>query len=332
MIETTQHIAVSLLALFLSLVLYIFYPALLAAATAARPSTVELIKHSTTLSRRPHARLSIIIPAYNEQARLTYMLETAYQYLSQGGRCKALSAMAARDDRRQPTMVEWILVDDGSTDATVEVYRDFVKRAAALDMRWKLVQLSSNAGKGAAVAAGMIEATADRSASPHYCLMVDADGATAFGSGLEALTAELPAPVVWGSRAHLQDSVSDRRHWLRHGLMLGFHLCVRILTGADEIKDTQCGFKLFEASVAARMFRRLHLRRWAFDTELVVIARRLGYPIREVAVDWKEVDGSKLHTSALGLAHAAVTMLRDMVCVRLCYATGLWTTANKKKD
>lgn len=73
----------------------------------------------------------------------------------------------------------------------------------------------------------------------------------------------------------------------------------------------------------------LHLRCWAFDTELLFLATHLNYTLHEVVVPWQEVEGSKLHTSALNLALVSPGMFRDMVCVRLCYTLGLWKIQRK---
>jgi dolichyl-phosphate beta-glucosyltransferase len=194
-----------------------------------------------------------------------------------------------------------------------------------------------NRGKGAAVRAGMLSATGDA------VLMVDADGATEFGTGLQAVLAAAyhsppttgdntaVADVVFGSRSSHQNQQSVERSTLRRLLQWVFHICVVLCVGGrgTTIRDTQCGFKLFRRDAALRIFRPLHLRRWAFDTELLYLAVRLRYKVQEVPVQWHEVDGSKLHTGGMfGLFHLAVVsvgMLRDMVCVRLCYTLGLWT-------
>jgi dolichyl-phosphate beta-glucosyltransferase len=153
-----------------------------------------------------------------------------------------------------------------------------------------------------------------------------------------------------GSRAHLQDSnavttngdqalsgdsvprsSSGGRSLLRGLLMHVFHVCVVVLIGAHNVKDTQCGFKLFPRTAATRLFRHLHLQRWAFDTELLFLATRWQYELLEVDVAWHDVEGSKLHTSALNLALVSICMLRDMACVRLCYTLGLWKIRRKQE-
>merc|ERR1712151_499418 len=101
----------------------------------------------------------------------------------------------------------------------------------------------------------------------------------------------------------------------------GLNLLVRLfITGSHEpIHDTQCGFKLFTAAAAEKLFPSLHIKRWAFDLELVVLARMQGLSIAEIAVSWQEVPGSKL-----SLISATLSMLRDMLRIRLSYLFGVW--------
>ena len=133
---------------------------------------------------------------------------------------------------------------------------------------------------------------------------------------------------VYGSRAHLQQQESQKeknvqRSLIRIILMHGFHFFVRTLC-SSHIQDTQCGFKLFTQPAAQVLFQNLHLHRWAFDIELVVMSELLGLPVEEVGVQWQEIEGSKLATSKMALIRASVDMLRDMICVRLCYSLGIW--------
>lgn len=107
--------------------------------------------------------------------------------------------------------------------------------------------------------------------------------------------------------------------------MRAFHLFVSILVSSS-IRDTQCGFKLFTKDAAKAVFGQLHLRRWAFDTEVVLLCDKQKIHLMEVPVPWQEIDGSKLNTSKLALAIVCLTMLRDMVCVRICYALSIWST------
>lgn len=284
----------------IGLVFYLFYPALVArnSGRLQEQKTAPITIHKPSKQQRP--LLTLVIPAYNEEDRLPKMLEQAYGYLSSkasnaDAAPTALQSLAARCDgssSKDKHCVEWIVVSDGSTDRTSDVYRSFIEQHHSNDgmMIWKLIAFPSNQGKGAAVRAGMLASTAE------YCLMVDADGATAFGPGLEALASH-NASIIWGSRA---PETADRSivRWI---LTTVFHWCVVIFVGTGEIRDTQCGFKLLTHAAAQELFGSLHLQRWAFDTELLFLASQLEHSMVEVIVPWKEVEGSKLHTSALNL-------------------------------
>ena len=100
--------------------------------------------------------------------------------------------------------------------------------------------------------------------------------------------------------------------------MYGFHACVRIF-GCRGVKDTQCGFKAMTRSTARILFSNMHIERWAFDVELIRIAEMTGVPIGEVAVEWTEIDGSKLDP-----ATASLQMLKDLVMIWARYLTGAW--------
>ena len=312
---------------------WIFYPAWLAASHESLAwEEVQLCRDDHTAELPESTLLSLVIPAYNEQDRISIMLEDAHDYLqSPKGKdlmeklqkCASLAGYSKGDG------IEWVVVDDGSKDRTCQVVKSSFDSLKSRDS-WRLVSLKQNSGKGAAVKTGMTLAEG------HFRLMVDADGATDFGPGLEDLTESMMTSLkqtntktnkrllaAMGSRAHLQEDAATKRSLVRTILMLGFHFFVSLLVSAN-VKDTQCGFKLFTKDAAVSIFETLHLRRWAFDTEIILLCNRLGIAIEEVPVPWHEVDGSKLDTSKLALAIVSLTMLRDMVCVRACYTLGIW--------
>lgn len=304
---------------------YLFYPAIVAVNSRdVRKTHVQVLRSTSSTPV-----LSLIIPAYNEEDRLTVMLDEAYKYLSQP-KCRALVELAAHSssDGKERAVVEWIVVNDGSKDLTSQVYEDYVKKLPnTSNMAWKLIILPQNSGKGAAVQAGMLASTGE------FGLMADADGATEFRPGLEALTSRVvrqegKLPVLLGSRAHLQGGVG--RSHVRKFLALVFNTLVRFAIGTAEIRDTQCGFKLFPSECAHHLFENVRLRRWGFDIELLFLATQEQYRLEEVVVPWHEVEGSKLNTSALNLALVAIGMFRDMICVRLCYTLGIWRISPKQ--
>ncbi|KAK9813146.1 hypothetical protein WJX72_009856 [[Myrmecia] bisecta] len=253
--------------------------------------------------------LSIVIPAYNEAARLPATLDETLVYLQR------------RRDRQGPHFTyEVIIVDDGSTDDTVRVAFDYVRKYGFDAVR--VLRLPSNRGKGYAVKVGMMIARGE------LLLFMDADGATRV-SDVERLEQDMhklltgtpDAPVAKtklgaaglamsvGSRAHMEQQAIAKRTWARNFLMHGFHFLVMFVAGGA-VRDTQCGFKLFTRRAARTLFTNQRLQRWCFDVELIYLAKRLGIPIAETAVNWTEIPGSKIKiTSMIHMAWELVAIL-----------------------
>ncbi|KAL7847465.1 hypothetical protein AOLI_G00221830 [Acnodon oligacanthus] len=261
----------------------------------------------------PHSReLSVVVPSYNEESRLPVMMEEAMEYLEK------------RQKKNPSFTYEVIIVDDGSKDGTTEVGLGYTRKYGADKVR--VLTLKKNRGKGGAVRMGTL------SSRGRLILMADADGATKFGdiekveAGLENLS---PKPenmaISCGSRAHLEKESVAQRSLFRTFLMYGFHFLVWFFC-VKGIKDTQCGFKLFTREAALRTFSSLHVERWAFDVELLYVAQCLKIPIAEVAVNWTEIEGSKLVPFWSWLQ-----MGRDLVFIRLRYITGAWRLESPRK-
>uniref|UniRef100_A0A0V0J825 dolichyl-phosphate beta-glucosyltransferase n=1 Tax=Schistocephalus solidus TaxID=70667 RepID=A0A0V0J825_SCHSO len=214
---------------------------------------------------------------------------------------------------------EIIIVDDGSTDDTYKVALNYTEQYTSDSVR--VLKLVRNRGKGAAVRIGML------SARGKFLLFADADGATRF-SDVEKLEERLAAltaskwngsmAVICGSRAHLEAEATAKRHPLRNLLMHIFHFAVWLLC-VQGIRDTQCGFKLFSRPAARLLFRNQHVERWAFDVDILYLARRLGVEVCEVPVNWHEVTGSKIVP-----IFSWLQMAKDLVLIRLRYALGAW--------
>lgn len=324
----------ALLSLGILVVAYIFYP-------AYKSEGGDLCCDEETLSGNSHNNngnvFSLIIPAYNEEDRLPIMLDATCKYLNENRKEVATlheKALGGGKNGTSPDEIqfEFIIVDDGSKDNTGVVVRRYSQKVKNGDV-FKLLTMHQNCGKGGAVRTGMLHS------SGQLCLMVDADAATDISDGLgkvlrgiEALASssegDWSPAAVFGSRAHLEEDSCASRSMARIILMHAFHFFVKILC-SPRIKDTQCGFKLFTRSAAILLFTNLHLRRWAFDTELIVIAEKLDVAISEVGVKWHEVDGSKLDVDKMTLALVSLGMLRDMICVRLCYLLGIWNLRRK---
>jgi len=212
-------------------------------------------------------RWSVVIPAYNEALRLPPYLAKVVAYF---------------DGRGEP--YEVVVVDDGSGDETAAL----VLEAQAAHPAVTLHRLGVNRGKGFAVRAGM------RAGRGLLRLMTDADGATPIGEvrRLEAAI-QAGADIAIGSRA-LRDSTVSRQVRL-HRQLSGelFNFLVRRL-GVPGIKDTQCGFKLFRGATADTLFGELRTDGFGFDVELLLLARRRGYTVAEVAINWADQAGSKV--------------------------------------
>ncbi|XP_059616914.1 dolichyl-phosphate beta-glucosyltransferase [Phlebotomus argentipes] len=257
--------------------------------------------------------LSVIVPAYNEEERLGKMLDEALLYLRER-------------QREQPSFrFEIIVVSDGSRDKTVDVAQSYSKEHGTDCMR--VLALVQNRGKGGAVRLGVL------SARGKYILFADADGATHFPDygKLEASLQNLvrsgeESAVVIGSRAHLEQESIAQRSAFRTFLMYGFHTLVWVF-GVRGIKDTQCGFKLFTRQAASTLFRLMHVERWAFDVEILFLAQSLGMKIEEVAVNWTEIEGSKVTP-----VFSWLQMAKDLLLIWFRYATNIWRKTPQPKD
>lgn len=261
--------------------------------------------------REPSVALSVVIPAYNEEYRLPQMLDETLTYL------KARAAASA------DFTYEVVVVDDGSRDGTYAAAVGSRHNDIGPTGELRVMQLAKNRGKGFAVRAGMLAARG------RLLLMADADGATSIRD-LERLEQALKQPngpcggppqVAFGSRHHLKQEAVEKRPWYRNILMLGFHFVVWFLVGGH-IQDTQCGFKLFRADAGKKIFGSLHLSRWAFDVEILILANMLRLGVTEVPVSFVDMPGSKLN-----LLTGALTMLRDIALVRILFALGVWRPA-----
>eukprot|EP00762_Andalucia_godoyi_P003954 ANDGO_05667.mRNA.1 Dolichyl-phosphate beta-glucosyltransferase len=261
-----------------------------------------------TLSSKAEVDISLVIPAYNEQDRIPIMLNQTISFLRNDSRARNFF----------PTF-EILVVNDGSRDNTVNRVCQFAAVHNVPELR--VLSLLENRGKGHAVKQGVL------SSRGKYVLMVDADGATEI-EDLVTLYSLMQSKlnsngVVLGSRAHLMDEAISKRSPLRNLLMHSFHFLVSSLCVRD-IRDTQCGFKLFPRSIAIQLFEGVHIDRWGFDVELFYRAQRLGIKTLEVPVHWTEIDGSKLN-----VATASIMMLRDVICIPLLYRLGIWKLSDK---
>jgi dolichyl-phosphate beta-glucosyltransferase len=238
----------------------------------------------------PSPWLSVIVPAYNEERRLPATLEKLRAYLS-----------------RQPFSHDVWVVDNGSTDRTADLVRSFAQRYPAL----RLVQ-SSVRGKGVAVRTGML------AAQGQYRFLCDAD----LSMPVEEFELFYPprligADVAIGSR----EAEGSRRFGepgYRHLTGRVFSLAVKLLVMRG-FEDTQCGFKCFRAAAAEDLFSRQRFDGWSFDVEVLYLARRRGFSIREIPVSWHYQPDSRIR-----LMGDSLRMFTDLIRIRWFDLRGLY--------
>ncbi len=227
--------------------------------------------------------LSIIIPAYREAERIPGTLLDMDRRLESAG-----------------YSYEIVVVNDGSPDATADVVRNLTKLVRNL----KLIDLKENMGKGGAVRQGMLLSAG------MIRLFADADNSTS----IDQFAAMMPLfkdgfDVVIGSRAVPGAKLEPPEPFIRRliGWMLNLAIQALLLPG---IHDTQCGFKAFTQDAAERIFRESRLSGWGFDFEILSLAKKMGYRIKEVPVRWVDAAGS--HMTLQG----GLQFVRDILIIR----------------
>jgi dolichyl-phosphate beta-glucosyltransferase len=241
-------------------------------------------------SEQPH--LSIVIPMYNETQRIGETIPPLLAYFAD-----------------QTFTYEFVVVDDGSTDNTSELARDLFSGAP----RVRVLAKKPNRGKGSAVKAGML------AAEGKYVLFMDADLSTP-PSELEKFWewVEQGYDVVIGSRKMSGANITRHQPVWRENLGKVFTWLTNTLATRG-ISDVTCGFKLFTRGAAQSLFSRSRIRDWSFDAEVLFIAQRQGYRIKEVPVTWHDKPGTKVR-----IVRDAVNALRGLAKIRLNSMRGLY--------
>ena len=217
---------------------------------------------------------SIIIPAYNEGARLGTTLDRVLNYVA-----------AQRWD------AEVIVVNDGSRDQTPDLVRSYAQTHPAL----RLLENPGNRGKGYSVRNGMLHAAGE------ILLFSDADLSSPIEEAIKLFAAiRSGADIAIGSRWLQPELQAHRQSVLRQVYGRIFNLALRILLGLN-FKDTQCGFKAFTRKAAQTIFPLQEIERWGFDPELLYLARRSGLKVKEVAVVWSHSEGTRINPLRDGL-------------------------------
>lgn len=205
-------------------------------------------------------KLSIVIPAYNEENRITPTIDSVFAYA----------------ENKFPDQYEILIVLDGSTDNTPHIAEQLSQKYSSI----KIFANDKNRGKGAVVRQGVLASIGE------YVLFMDADNST----HINELDTMLPlceegVEVVIGSR-DMKDSYIAV-HQARYKEILGdlgnWWIQIVLVGG---LNDTQCGFKLFNGDIARQLFQKISMKGWSFDIEVLALARYLGYSIKEMPVIW----------------------------------------------
>jgi dolichyl-phosphate beta-glucosyltransferase len=252
---------------------------------------------------------SLVIPAYNEKARIRTSIDRIAQFLSgwEGG--------------------DWevIVVDDGSTDGTGEALGDPSIRARLAGgdgaddrprprVTFRVLQNSSNRGKGYATRRGVLASQGE------IVLLSDADLSTPLGECERLIRwLERGNEVAIGSRGLGTSRILVRQAWYRQSMGRVFNLFVRLFLLPD-FRDTQCGFKAYRGAVAREVFRPPSLRGFAFDVEILVRAVRHGHRVAEVPVTWSDAAGTRVH-----ILRDSLSMFADLVKVKVKDARGVYS-------
>ncbi len=220
-------------------------------------------------------KLSLVIPAYNEVARLPQTLIEACDWLDE-----RLEVGDLFSD------YELLVVDDGSSDATVaEANAFFADHGRG---RGSVLAQGRNQGKGAAVRAGMLAVDGD------IRLFMDADHSTHVCEIAKAWPLLMQgADVVIGSRQHAESDIAQHQSWLRESMGKCFNRMMQSMTGIA-LQDTQCGFKAFRAAAAEVLFSRQQAKGFSFDVEIIYLAQRAGMRIVEIPVRWVNEENSRV--------------------------------------
>lgn len=233
-------------------------------------------------------KLSIVIPAHNEEHRLPPMLEVYAKYFAE----------------KYGNEAELIVVSNFCSDRTAEVAKTIGLRYPQV----KVVDEPKRVGKGGAVLLGV------RSAEGDLIGFVDADGATppeAFDDLVQKISLD---GCIIASRWMRGSNVSPKQPLSRLVASRCFNLMVRILFGL-KLKDTQCGAKLFRREVIQPVLQNLGVTNWAFDVDMLFQTKRLGASIREVPTVWHDVSGSKVE-----IGRSSVAMVVAMIRLRMFYS------------
>ena len=233
--------------------------------------------------------LSIIIPLYNEEKRLSQSLKKLEKFIKQN----------------QKKKIEIIFVSDGSTDKTNKIISLFIKERKKI-IKSFLIKYKKNVGKGYAIKKGILNSKKE------WVLICDADMSVnpkQFNTWYYNKKIIDKNEAYFGSRRHEKSNI--KTSIIRKSLGLLFIIFIRLLF-LIKLKDSQCGFKVFHRSYALKIFNKISSYRFAFDVELIILLKKFKIKIIELPLKWVHMDGSKLN-----LFYDMPKMIYDLIIIRL---------------
>jgi glycosyltransferase involved in cell wall biosynthesis len=247
-------------------------------------------------------KLSIVVPAFNEAARLGASLTAILSYLN---------------DRREQT--ELLVVDDGSIDGTSAIAEDAMRDPGRVSVR--LIRYEENRGKGYAVRLGLLEANSN------VALFSDADLSSPITEAPKLIEPILSGEcdLTFGSRALDRRLIGVHQPWRREQGGRVFNLIVRLATTLP-FWDTQCGFKAFRMSVCRPLIEAAQIDRFGFDVELVYLAHLAKLRLREIPVRWNHTAGGPLDSSS-NYSRDSLRMINEVRRIRTAAAAGEYSEA-----
>lgn len=256
---------------------------------------------SATTHQTVGPELSIVIPAYNEEARLPRALARIAEYFSN-------PRAPFRLDR-----MEILIVDDGSTDWTARIAQEWSRTMPSV----RLLSNGRNRGKGYSVRHGMLEARG------RLALFTDADLSSPIEQIERLLIAiEVGNEVAIGSRALDRSLIFGRQSRMREIAGMIFNGFVRVFTGL-QLHDTQCGFKIFVLEPLRIVFEQQRIERFGFDPEILFLAKRHGLRTAEIPVRWAHDPATKVH-----VVRDSLLMFADLVYIRWNWLSGRYPKQN----
>lgn len=237
--------------------------------------------------------LSIVFPLFNEEKRLLKFLREIKKF-----------------SFKNKLNIEFILVNDGSTDSSLKLLKNFKKENSQIK-RFNIISYKKNKGKGYALKKGVLKA------SNKWTLTMDIDLSVTFSQinqWIKKKYIKQKIDIYFGSRLLKDSKIDARKHRVFMGKIFNFILNTLINSNFIKVNDTQCGFKLYKSNIAKNIFRNIKENGYVHDVEILIISNKKKYTIKELPVKWIHMEGSKIN-----IFNDSLKMFFDLFKIKLRY-------------